>query len=56
MKIQAFPDLTGWAPQRERYHAIDTDTYDGAPDSNSPIGSGATAKEAIADLLQQMED
>lgn len=56
MKLEAFPDITGWAPKNERYHAIDVDSYDGAPDSNSPLGTGATAEEAIADLRRQLED
>ncbi len=36
--------------------AIDEDTYDGAPDSHSPIGYGATEAEAVADLLEQIEE
>jgi hypothetical protein len=31
--------------------AVDDDTYDGAIDSTSPYGTGATEEEAIADLL-----
>jgi len=54
--IKAFPDITGWAPKNERYHAIDENTYDGAPDSNSPIGTGPTPEAAIADLKAQLED
>jgi hypothetical protein len=33
--------------------AVDDDTYDGP---GSPIGLGATEAEAIADLLDQLED
>lgn len=33
--------------------AIDEDTYDG-PDS--PVGCGATEAEAVADLLEQLEE
>jgi hypothetical protein len=33
--------------------AIDTDTYDGAPDSNSPVGWGHTERDAINDLVGQ---
>jgi hypothetical protein len=33
--------------------AIDDDTYDGP---GSPIGSGRTEQEAIADLLEQIEE
>ena len=33
--------------------AVDDDTYDGP---GCPIGTGATEQEAIADLLQQIEE
>jgi len=56
MNIQVFPDLTGFAPKHDRYHAYDVDTYDGAEDGRSPMGAGATPEEAIADLLEQLED
>jgi hypothetical protein len=36
--------------------AYDDDTYDGAEDGHSPVGNGATEAEAIADLLEQLED
>lgn len=32
------------------------DGYDGAEDSHDPIGRGATEKEAVADLIEQLED
>lgn len=35
------------------WSAVDDDTYDGP---GCPIGTGATEQEAIADLLQQIED
>jgi hypothetical protein len=35
------------------WSAVDDDTYDGAEDSNCPIGYGATEQDAIADLLEQ---
>jgi hypothetical protein len=38
------------------WSAIDDDTYDGADDSNCPIGHGATEQDAIADLLDQIEE
>ena len=38
------------------WSAIDDDTYDGADDSNCPIGHGATEQDAIEDLLEQIED
>jgi len=58
MDIRAFEDNTGYAPKSERYHAIDCDTYDGAEDSRNraTVGYGATAAEAIADLLEIMRD
>ena len=33
-----------------------TDNYDGADDSTDPIGRGATEQDAIADLIEQLED
>lgn len=57
MNIQAYPDLTGYAPPSERWHAIDTDTYDGAPDAGPQIvGTGATAHEALADYWRNFID
>ncbi len=40
------------------WSAIDGDTYDGAPDTSPPcpIGWGATEAEAIADLLEKIEE
>ena len=32
------------------------DDYDGAEDSNCPVGRGATEKEAIADLIEKVEE
>lgn len=42
--------------RRFDWSAVDDDTYDGAEDSHCPIGRGATEAEAVADLLQQIED
>jgi hypothetical protein len=56
MAIEAFPDLTGYAPKSEAWHAYDTSTYCGCPDCHYPVGTGATADEAIADLIEQLED
>ena len=36
------------------WSAIDDNTYDGADDSNCPIGRGETREEAINDLLSQI--
>lgn len=38
---------------RSEYVAFDESTYDGAPDSNSPIGHGATSTEAIESLADK---
>lgn len=38
--------------RRFDWQAVDDDTYDGP---GSPIGSGATEAEAIADLLEKLE-
>ena len=38
----------------EGYVAV-TDAYDGAPDSNSPMCRGATEREAVNGLLDQIE-
>ena len=43
-------------PYRGYWYAYDDQTYDGAPDSNSPQGRGKTKWEAIRDLIDQMED
>jgi hypothetical protein len=54
--VRAFPDLTGFAPASERWHAYDTDTYDGAPDAGCQIvGIGASEAAAIADYYAQAE-
>jgi hypothetical protein len=48
--VMAYPDLTGFAPQSERFTAYDSNTYDGAPDAGPQIvGHGATSEEALAD-------
>ena len=36
------------------WSAVDDDTYDGAEDSNCPIGRGATERDAINDLVAQL--
>lgn len=40
------------------WQAVDEDTYDGAEDSStrSQIGYGSTEQEAIADLMEQLEN
>jgi len=32
------------------------DDYDGAPDSNCPIGHGATQKDAVQNLIENCEE
>jgi hypothetical protein len=41
---------------RTEWTAIEAETYDGAEDSRSPMGSGRTEAEAITDLLEKMDD
>lgn len=46
-------------PQRDfDWYALDSDTYDGAPDAGaaSTMGWGRTEQEAIDDLLEQFEE
>lgn len=38
------------------WQAIDADSYDGAEDSNCPVGYGKTEQEAIDDLMEQIEE
>ena len=40
---------------RGEWKAIDQNSYDGAPDGNNSVGSGDTALEAVADLIEQLE-
>lgn len=51
----------GRLPASMTYVAIDRDTYDCDCDqdgffSNSPVGYGVTEQEAIADLIEQIEE
>lgn len=51
----------GRLPSSETYVAIDSDNYDCDCDQDgffslSPVGHGATEQEAIADLLEQLEE
>lgn len=49
-----------WLDNRGHKHtewsAIDTDTYDGAEDSRSPVGLGATKEDALIDLVEKILD
>jgi hypothetical protein len=56
MKIRTSFDYPPIPDRRFDWSAVDDDTYDGAEDSHCPIGHGATEQEAIADLLDQLED
>lgn len=38
------------------WSAVDDETYEGSEESNCPIGRGATERDAINDLVQQMVD
>jgi hypothetical protein len=45
----------GWSVyEGQVWTAIDDDTYDGAPDSHSPVGWGHTEMDAINDLVEQI--
>ena len=59
MKVQTF-DHGWWLDSRGRrhteWHAIDADTYDGAPDSHHPVGVGSTEADAVADLHEQIAE
>lgn len=37
------------------YQAIDSDSFDGAPDAHCAVGEGSTPEEAIDDLREQFE-
>ena len=49
MNIVVHEDNTGAAPKHCRFTAIDDDTYEG---ERSSIGYGATASEAVLDLIE----
>jgi hypothetical protein len=51
MNIRTQMYLTPWG---QEWHAVDDDTYDGAEDAHSPIGSGKTEREAIDDLKDRI--
>ena len=59
MNVQTF-DHGAWVDSRGRrhteWHAIDSDTYDGAPDSHHPVGVGSTEADAVADLHEQIAE
>lgn len=54
MKIRTEHDRTPFG----EWSAIDVDSYDGAPDSDSrtEIGYGETELAAVIDLMEQMQD
>jgi hypothetical protein len=54
MKIVTIPVFPPVQDRRFDWSAIDWDTYDGAEDSNCPIGRGPTEEAARADLIEQM--
>lgn len=58
MKIATSFDYPPIPTRNCDWSAVDGDTYDGAPDTHppDPIGRGATEAEAIADLLEQIEE
>lgn len=53
MNIRTEMHRCPWGPE---WYAIDDDTYDGAPDARPMAGIGSTEAEAIADLMERLED
>lgn len=45
-----------WESTPALYSAIFENEYDGAPDSNCPMGFGREMPEAVADLIEQDEE
>jgi hypothetical protein len=58
MRIEVEEDTSGLAPPERRWHAIDTETWDGAEGSATKhqVGYGATRIAAIRDLLDKLDD
>lgn len=56
MKIVTSYDRPPIPARDADWSAIDSDTYDGDPDSNCPIGRGATERDAINNLVEEMLD
>ena len=58
MRIEVEEDVSGFAPPECRWHAIDTETWDGAADSKTrhQVGYGATRIAAIRDLLDKLDE
>lgn len=61
MRITTSYDFPPIPDRSMDWSAIDSDTYDCDCDqdgffSTDPVGRGATEAEAVADLLQQIED
>lgn len=55
--VQAFPELTGFAPPDMAWCAYDTSSYDGAPDAGPQIiGWGATEEAALKDYDRALEE
>lgn len=53
---QGRPIGVDFASTPQLYVAIFEQEYDGAPDSNSPMGFGKTEDEAVADLIEKDEE
>lgn len=53
MKIQTSFEYPPIPDRRFDWSAVDDDTYDG---EGCPIGRGPTERDAVMDLLNQMED
>lgn len=47
------PIRVSWESTPALYSAIFENEYDGAPDSNCPMGFGREMSDAVADLIEQ---
>lgn len=50
------PILVCWESTPAMYSAIFEDEYDGATDSNHPVGLGREMNQAVADLIEKDEE
>jgi hypothetical protein len=58
MRTEVEEDVSGFAQPECRWHAIDTETWDGSADSTTrhQVGYGATRIAAIRDLLDKLDE
>jgi hypothetical protein len=55
-EYQGRPISVHWESTPAIYAAIFHNEYDGAPDSNHPIGYGRTEEAAVADLIEKEQE